>query len=106
MTDSNTSSLLVFLMIFLFIYSLIGGGMMYVFSTGYDEPDSTNTNLPPEPSGDAWWDTLGYIGTLATFLIGIATGFSTYGVPSPLNWIFSGVFWVVVAAVVALMVRG
>jgi len=104
--DENTSSLLVYLLIFIFLYGVFAGGMLHVFS-GVAEPTSGDT--PPEPAGPTWWDPtgiLGYLGTIVTYLVGLGTGFSTFGVPPPLSWILTALFWILVAAIVLLLARG
>ena len=114
--DKNTSSLLVFLLIFIFLYGVFASGFLHVF-TSSGVPDTGVT--PPEPAPPPeceWWDlvcqaetlvsTLQYVGTIATYLVGLGTGFSTYGVPAPLSWILASIFWILIAAIVMLLVRG
>ena len=99
MGASYTGRLLVFLAIFIFLYAILAGGMIYVFAEG-SEPVSTNT--PPEPSGN-WWEQLGFVYTMFTWFIGLSTGWSNYGMPSPMSWIFAGLFWICCACLILLI---
>lgn len=116
--DENTSKLLVFLLIFIFLYGVFAAGFIHVLEGG-GEPDPGTGPTPPEPSDPPaceWWDlicqaenlvsTLAYVGTIAGYLLGLGTGFTTYGVPTPLSWILAAIFWILVAAIVMLLVRG
>jgi len=96
---------LTFLLLWLFLSMTLTSAMLYVFASG-EEP--SQLSLPEPPSNFNVWNPLDWA-EMANFALQVFSllflGFPTTGIPSPLNWILSTIFWLMTFAVILVWAR-
>jgi hypothetical protein len=87
--SSGSQKLLIFLLAFFSLSTVLNAGIQYTFANTAEPTSMPDLSAPS-----------GLISAIWNGFVGLFTGFSGTGLPSPLNWILSGIFWVMVVALV------
>lgn len=88
---SHATRYLILLLIFFFVYSFLSAGILTTYGQATGDP----ATYPPIDISNPV--------TLFPYIAGLATGFTTYGVPYPLNILLTGIWFSIIAGIVFMI---
>ena len=97
-----------FMLLWLFFAIVLTSAVLYLFANA-SEPSESDINFPSPPENFdfsnplSWASLINFIGGVFSLLL---TGFPNTGIPSPLNWILSSMFYIMIIALIVAWVRG